>query len=72
LLATNTRDRQRAQPTQLSDVTGVSNVLKQNASEVERTLLAVSAEVARNFVGKADEISSAVGQRSAEMTRILD
>ena len=52
--------------------TGVSNVLKQNASEVERTLLAVSAEVARNFVGKADEISTAVSQRAAEMTHIVD
>ena len=40
--------------------TGVSNVLKQNASDVERTLLGVSAEVARNFVGKADEISQQV------------
>ena len=45
--------------------TGVSNVLKQNAGEVERTLLAVSAEVARTFVGKADEISTAVSQRAA-------
>ena len=44
--------------------TGVSNVLKQNATEVERTLLGVSAEVARNFVGKADEITT-VGQRRA-------
>ena len=52
--------------------TGVSNVLKQNASEVERTLLAVSAEVARTFVGKADEISTAVSQRAAEMTHIVD
>ncbi len=40
--------------------TGVSNVLKQNATEVERTLLGVSAEVARNFVGKAEEITTAV------------
>jgi hypothetical protein len=38
--------------------TGVNNVLKQNASEVERTLLGVSAEVARDFVGKADEIAA--------------
>src|SRR5262245_65935798 len=52
--------------------TGVSNVLKQNAGEVERTLLSVSAEVARNFVGEAEEISTAVGQRAAEMTRIVD
>ena len=52
--------------------TGVSNVLKQNAGEVERTLLAVSAEVARNFVGKAEEISTAVSQRAAEMTYIVD
>ncbi len=52
--------------------TGVSNVLKQNASEVERTLLAVSAEVARTFVGKADEISTAVSQRAADMTKIVD
>ena len=52
--------------------TGVSNVLKQNATEVERTLLGVSAEVARNFVGKADEITTAVSTRAAEMTRILD
>jgi hypothetical protein len=32
----------------------------------------VSAEVARNFVGKADEISTAVSQRANEMTRIVD
>ena len=38
-------------------------MLKQNAGEVERTLLGVSAEVARNFVGKADEITTAVSQR---------
>ena len=37
--------------------TGVSNVLKQNAGDVERTLLGASAEAARSFVGKADEIS---------------
>ncbi|MBN8934767.1 MAG: hypothetical protein J0I13_00330, partial [Rhizobiales bacterium] len=37
-----------------------------------RTLLGVSAEVARNFVGKADEISQQVGARAAEMTQILD
>src|SRR4029077_7830383 len=52
--------------------TGVSNVLKQNATEVERTLLGVSAEVARNFVGKADEITAAVSARAAEMTKIVD
>ena len=45
--------------------TGVSNVLKQNASDVERTLLGVSAEVARNFVGKADEISHRSSARAA-------
>jgi hypothetical protein len=28
--------------------------------------------VARNFVGKADEIHQQVSQRAAEMTRILD
>jgi hypothetical protein len=38
----------------------------------ERSLLSVSAEVARNFVGKADEIHQQVSQRAAEMTRILD
>ena len=52
--------------------TGVSNVLKQNAGDVERMLLSVSAEVARNFVGKAEEISSTVRQRAAEMTEIVD
>ena len=36
------------------------------------TLLGVSAEVARDFVGKADEITAAVSARAAEMTRILD
>ena len=35
-------------------------------------LLSVSAEVARNFVGKAEEISSTVRQRAAEMTEIVD
>ena len=52
--------------------TGVSNVLKQNATEVERTLLGLSAEVAREFVGKAEEITSAVSARHAELTRLLD
>src|SRR5213078_1258901 len=52
--------------------TGVSNVLKQNATDVERTLLGVSSEVARSFVGKADEIASQVSARAGEMTRILD
>ena len=52
--------------------TGVSNVLKQNATEVERTLLGLSAEVAREFVGKAEEITSAVSVRHAELTRLLD
>ena len=51
---------------------GVTNVLKQNATDVERTLLGVSAEVARNFVGKADEINQQVSQRAAEMTKVLD
>ena len=32
----------------------------------------MSSEVARNFVGRADEIAAAVGKRSAELTRILD
>ncbi len=53
-------------------LTGVSNVLKQNAGDVERVLLSVSAEVARSFVGKADEISTSVSQRAAELTRIVD
>ena len=52
--------------------TGISTVLKQNATDVERTLLGVSAEVARSFVGKADEISAQVSARANEMTRILD
>ena len=51
---------------------GVSNVLKQNASDVERTLLGVSAEVARNFVGRADEISTQLTSRGTEMAKILD
>ena len=50
----------------------MSGVLKQNADEVERTLLGVSSEVARNLVGRADEIAAAVGKRSAELTNILD
>src|SRR6202022_1723440 len=48
------------------------SVLKQNADEVERTLLGVSSEVARNFVGRADEIAAVVSKRSAELTNILD
>src|SRR5262249_51810107 len=51
--------------------TGVSNVLKQNAGD-EGMLLSVSAEVARNFVGEAEEIWTAVRQRAAEMTEIVD
>ena len=50
----------------------VNNVLKQNAGEVERTLLGVSAEVARNFIGRADEISASLTERATDMTRILD
>ena len=47
-------------------------MLKQNATDVERTLLGVSSEVARTFVGKAEEINHAVSQRAAEMTKVLD
>jgi hypothetical protein len=50
----------------------ISSTLKQNAEDVERTLLGVSAEVARTFVGKADEIAAAVSARAAEMTSVLD
>jgi hypothetical protein len=35
-------------------------------------LVGVSTEVARNLVGKANEINAAVSQRAAEMTRLLD
>jgi hypothetical protein len=52
--------------------TGVSNVLKQNASEVERTLLSVSAEVARNFVGTADEISTGLSRHADKVTQIVN
>jgi hypothetical protein len=52
--------------------TNISSMLKQNAEEVQRTLLGVSEEVARSFTGKADEIAVAVSARAAEMTGVLD
>src|SRR5262249_35483539 len=51
---------------------GVTTVLKQNASEVERTLLGVGAEVVRTFTSKADEMTGSVGTKAAEITRLLD
>ena len=39
---------------------------------MERTLLGVSSQVARNFVSKAEEIVIAVGNGSANLTRVLD
>ncbi|HWP26126.1 MAG TPA: hypothetical protein VNL39_07260 [Xanthobacteraceae bacterium] len=51
---------------------GVNNTLRQSAADVQRLLVGVSNDVARNLVGKADEISSAISQRAAEMTRLLD
>jgi len=47
-------------------------VLKQNAGDVERTLLGVSAEVARNFVGQGRRDQPAGQRPRQEMTRILD
>ena len=47
-------------------------MLKQNAAEVERSLIGVGTEVATNFVGKADEISAAMHRNSTELTRLLD
>ena len=40
--------------------------------DAERTLLGMSADVARNIVGRADDIHAAVSQRVGEMTRTLD
>jgi hypothetical protein len=45
--------------------------IRTSASEVERTLLGVSTEVARGFVGKADEIADQVSRRTNEMTTVL-
>src|SRR5205085_4656448 len=51
---------------------GTGNVLKQNANEVERTLLGVSAEVVRGMSAKAAELNTSISQRAAELARILD
>src|SRR6185437_1998143 len=48
-----------------------SDSIRTSASEAERTLLGVSAEVIRDFVGKADEIATSVAQRTNEMTAVL-
>ena len=50
----------------------MTNVLKQNASEVERTLLGVGAEVVRTFTAKADEMTGAVANKAGEIARLLD
>ncbi len=52
--------------------TGVTQALKQNATEIERTLLGVSAEVARGFTAKADELNSNINQRGNDLKRVLD
>lgn len=51
---------------------GVGGRLRDEADAVEAKLLGVTAQVSREFVGKADEISTTVSQRAGEMTRILD
>jgi apolipoprotein A1/A4/E domain-containing protein len=51
---------------------GTGNVLKQNAGEVERTLLGVSAEVVRSMAAKAEELNTSINQRALELARILD
>ncbi len=48
-----------------------SDAIRASAGEAERTLKGVSDEVATSFIGKADEIANAVGQRTSEMTAVL-
>ena len=45
--------------------------IRTSVGDAERTLVGVSEEVARNFIGKADGIATAVSQRVNEMTAIL-
>ena len=49
-----------------------ADAIGRSASEAERTLVGMSADVARNIVGRADDIHAAVSQRVGEMTRTLD
>jgi len=49
-----------------------TEAIGRSAGEAERKLSAVSAEVARNVSGRADEITAAVSQRVGEMTQLLD
>ena len=49
-----------------------ADAIGRSASEAERTLVGMSADVARNIVGRADDIHAAVSQRVGEMTRALD
>ena len=46
--------------------------LKQNAGEVERSLLGVSAEVARGLTAKAEELTANINQRGNDLKRALD
>ena len=48
-----------------------SDTIRVSAGEAERTLKSVGDEVATSFIGKANEIANAVGQRTSEMTTIL-
>jgi hypothetical protein len=49
-----------------------TEAIGRSASDAERTLVNMSAEVSHNIVGRADEINAAVSQRLDEMTRLLD
>jgi Apolipoprotein A1/A4/E domain len=55
-----------------SNTASASQTLTTASSEAERVLLGVGAEVARDFLEKANVISQQVGERAAEMTQILD
>src|ERR1051325_3707461 len=52
--------------------TGVTAALKQNAGEVERTLMGVSAEVSRGMTAKAEELTANINQRGTDLRRVLD
>jgi hypothetical protein len=71
-LGTRALDAASDLDTRITRIEALNAAIKTNADDAERTMLGVSAEVTRNFVGRVDEISSAISQRAAEMTGILD
>jgi hypothetical protein len=49
-----------------------ADAIGRSANDAERTLTVMSADIARNIVGRADDIHTAVSQRVVELTQALD